>query len=59
VLFLVKKSEVAEKIDRLITRYYSEKENQIYMSNEVEEYVYEVVPSQGVSVLDPQYELWF
>lgn len=59
MLFLVKKSEVAEKIDRLITRYYSEKENQIYMSNEVEEYVYEVVPSQGVSVLDPQYELWF
>lgn len=55
MLFMVRKEEVEGKIQVLIERYYQEKENQIYISNEIEEYVYEVVPSQGLCVLDPQY----
>lgn len=59
MLFLVKKSEAEEKINNLIQKYYFSKENQIYLSNEIDEYIYEVVPSQAACVLDPQYELWF
>lgn len=29
------------------------------MSCESDEYVFEVVPSRALSLLDPQYEMWF
>lgn len=59
VVFYVEQKKVDAYIDSLVKDYYLAKENQIFISTEYDEYVYEVQPSLATSILDPQYELWF
>jgi len=55
VLFWLPKHCQQLMVDHLTKSYYQAADNQILMSCECDEYLFEAVPSRGLCLLDPQY----
>ena len=60
MVFICEKEKVREMIDELISGFYLSEENKILLSDDLEQYVYEIgMPNTGLAILDPESEIWF
>lgn len=57
---LVKKEILADFIDKMYYFYEREREdgNQLWITDDLERYLFATSPSQGACVIDPQYTIW-
>ena len=58
ILFFVERHKAETLIQHLSKEYYESSEMKMLLSDTVDQYVYEVIPSMGAAILDPQYEIW-
>ena len=58
---LVKEDEVEQFIDKVYTYYTREREpgHQLWITDDIDRYIFSTKPSSGACILDPQYCIWF
>ncbi|EAR84378.2 galactokinase (macronuclear) [Tetrahymena thermophila SB210] len=59
VIGIVEESKADKIIEFIMDGYYSNKDNKLMVSDDLNNYVFKSLPSRGACILNPEYEIWF